>query len=254
MNSYSEDFTYEGFADAPESTETGANAGTEANLLTKNVTKPQFTKIVGLVITLLVAHALRLQLTTGFSLDGYNKYFFYSVGGLVIGQVINTLLVSKLFEDPDGDLPAEEAPINNHYDKGLNTELIQDMVELLVMLASQQLFMNSMLNRPLRLSEVAMRNMFLAVCGILLYRILVHPILSKQTLIAEGSVVSNQTLVTGIGEVVKKVMSLATADYMADLDFDNFQTEAGINAAGVLVGELSSTPLVEKSGLSWPSN
>jgi len=247
MNSYSEDFTYENFVDPPKD---------ERNVLEKNVTKPQFIKIVGLVITLLVAHALRLQLTTGFSLDGYNKYFFYSVGGLVIGQIINQLAVSKLFEDPLGP---EKAPVNKYYDQdtaqgvvGLNTKLIQDMVELLVLLVSQQVFMNGMLGRTLQLSEVAMRNMFLAVCGVLLYNILVEPILSKQELVKPGediAGITNDNLVSGIGEVVKKVMSLATADYMADLDFDNFQTEAGINAAGVLVGELSSTPLVDKTGM-----
>ena len=149
-------------------------AAATGGVLTGKYDKTEFVKLVSLVITLLVAHALRLQLSGGFSLDGFNKDFFNSVGGLVIGQLINTFGVSKLFDDPDGPSGPEKSIVGKYYEE---TKVIQDIVELLVLLGSQQLFLNVMTNRGFQLSEVALRNMFLAVCGVLMYNILVHPLI-----------------------------------------------------------------------------
>ena len=49
-----------------------------------------------------------------------------------------------------------------------------------------------------------------------------------------------------IREVTRKTMSIAAADYMSDLDFDNFGVEAGTTAAGIVIGDLSSTPLANQ--------
>ena len=49
-----------------------------------------------------------------------------------------------------------------------------------------------------------------------------------------------------IREVTKKTFSIAAADYMSDLDFDNFGIEAGTTAAGIVIGDLSSTPIADR--------
>lgn len=219
-------------------------------ILTDKYPQQEFVKLVSLIVTLLVAHALRLQLSGNLSLDGFNKNFMNSVGGLVIGQAINSLAVARLFNG------GKTSPVGKYYQNDSNRKLIQDMLELFVLLGSQQLFLNVMTDRGFQISEVALRNMFLSVCGVLLYNLLVHPFVKDVPLLSEADLTAgsdelaarqqlNKDLRNGIGDALEKVMSLAVADYMSDLDFDNFQTDAGVNAAGVLVGELSSTPIVK---------
>ena len=69
-----------------------------------------------------------------------------------------------------------------------------------------------------------MRTVFLAICGLLVYGILIDPVVQNYKFSETSK--TNTTIKSVVSNVIKKVLSLATADYMSDLDFDNFPKEA----------------------------
>jgi hypothetical protein len=194
--------------------------------------KQNATNVISLVITLAVAHGLKLQISDKLSLDNFDRKWLISVGGLVIGLIVNQFATSKILDklmDPQGVL-------NKYTDKNsLGNKLVKDIVETGIMLLTAQVFTNVMNGEDISLTPKLFRYVFLAISGILVYDILIDPLIKD-----------NGRYSKEIKGVLKRTMSIAASEYMADLDFDNFPVEAGTTAAGIIIGDLSSTPIADK--------
>lgn len=197
------------------------------------LSREQATPLIALVITLTVAHGLKLQLNNEFSLKNFNKSWMISVGGLLAGNLVNMFGTRKLLEKVVKDtrfVPSES-------EDSLSYILMQDILETVTMLLTAQVFTNIMNGESITISASVVRNIFLALSGILVYDIVARPLLASADLGTYAPYIQN---------VTKKTMSIAAADYMADLDFDNFGVEAGTTAAGIVIGDLSSTPVANQ--------
>ena len=215
------------------------------------LTQVQSTKLVSLIVTLVISRTIRLQYNGNLSFDGFNRDWALTAGGLVLGQLINQFGTSKLMKKlrefklskPSKTDGADETDV---YDE-TEEDLLEDMTELMVMLVTQQIFVDVMNGRSVQLSASTLRTIFLAVCGLLIFNIALSPVIDAYTF-SETKETDN-TIRSVVSNVIKKILSLATADYMSDLDFDNFQNEAAINAIGVGVGEYTDSHLINMSGL-----
>lgn len=211
-------------------------------MLNNILNEAQATKMIALLITLTVSRAIRLQLDGNLSLDGFNQEWALVSGGLILGQLVNLFVTTKLMEKIKaltvGGVDVYQSTREN---------LIEDMIELIVMLLTQQLFVDLMKGRSIVLSPETLRTLFLAICGLLLYGIVFEPIIDNYTFSETDS--TDNTIKEVVSNVFKKVLSLATADYMSDLAFDNFPHEAAITAVGVGLGEAADSHLINASGI-----
>lgn len=190
--------------------------------------KDQFASIAALVITLTVAHGLKLHMGNNLSMNGFSRDWQISVVSLVAGNLVNMFVTTNLLES-----------IMKKYTKytpnSLGSILMRDIVETCMLLLTSQVVTDMLHGRDLQLTASFFRNVFLAVCGILVYDIVIRPLIKEDMKHARY-----------IREVTKKTFSIAAADYMSDLDFDNFGIEAGTTAAGIVIGDLSSTPIADR--------
>lgn len=196
-----------------------------------SLTREQATPLIALVVTLTVAHGLKLHLNNNFSLDNFNKDWMISAGGLLAGNIINMFTTSKIL-----DKVAEDTRfVKDGNRNSLSFILMKDIIETSMMLLTSKIFVSVAHGKDVQIRASDIRNIFLALSGILFYDIVVRPLISDDMKYAKY-----------IREVTKKTMSIAAADYMSDLDFDNFGVEAGTTAAGIVIGDLSSTPLANQ--------
>jgi len=195
------------------------------------LTKEQATPLIALVVTLTVAHGLKLHLNKRLSLDNFNKEWMISVGGLLAGNLVNIFATSKILDKVADDTRF----VKNGDRNSLGFILMKDIVETSLMLLTSKVFVSVANGQDIQIKASDVRNIFLALSGILFYDIVIKP------LIPETMEYSRY-----IREVTKKTMSIAAADYMSDLDFDNFGVEAGTTAAGIVIGDLSSTPIANR--------
>lgn len=196
-----------------------------------SLTKEQATPLIALVVTLTVAHGLKLHLNKRLSLDNFNKEWMISVGGLLAGNLVNIFATSKILDK----VAADGRFVKNGDRNSLGFILMRDIVETSLMLLTSKVFVSVANGQDIQIKASDIRNIFLALSGILFYDIVIRP------LIPETMEYSRY-----IREVTKKTMSIAAADYMSDLDFDNFGVEAGTTAAGIVIGDLSSTPIANR--------
>ena len=176
-----------------------------------------------LSVTLTVAHALKLQLQGNLTLDGFTKSWLVASGGLLAGAVVNELVTSKIVDYLK----------NTEKYTVANMVLIENVLNTLVQLTVQQAVVSGIAGK-VEFSDEWFRGVFLVISGILLYTILVKPLLPNNLLgIKKGT----------LNDMLIKISAIAASDYMSDLDFDNFPVVAGTTAAGILVGDLSSTPI-----------
>jgi hypothetical protein len=228
----------------------------------KNVRTMQSKRIIAFVITLVVAQALKSQVMPslqGKSLaDVFNKDWQISFGGLVLGYVINMFVTSKLVNyvllsapydsdkydyttgdvDKDGTVVTDRtnrADKTHHGTRQLGGVLIKDIIETIVLLGTQVIFTATVAGKRPELTPAVARNVLLAVFGIILSDIIVEPLIHHNIEDAQWAATAS--------EVTKRTLSIAAVDYLADLSIDNMVTEAGTTAAGIFVGELSSTPV-----------
>ena len=193
--------------------------------------REQATPLIALVVTLTVAHGLKLHLNNNLSLDNFNKQWMISVGGLLAGNLVNIFLTSKILDK----VAADTRFVKNGDRNSLGFILMKDIIETCVMLLTSKVFVSVMNGQDVQITASDIRNIFLALSGILFYDIVIRPMITDDMKYAKY-----------IREVTRKTMSIAAADYMSDLDFDNFGVEAGTTAAGIVIGDLSSTPLANQ--------
>jgi hypothetical protein len=193
--------------------------------------REQATPLIALVVTLTVAHGLKLHLNNNLSLDNFNKPWMISVGGLLAGNLVNILSTSKILDK----VAADTRFVKNGDRNSLGFILMKDIIETCIMLLTSKVFISVMNGQDVQITAGDLRNMFLALSGILFYDIVIRPMITD-----------NMKYAKYIREVTRKTMSIAAADYMSDLDFDNFGIEAGTTAAGIVIGDLSSTPLANQ--------
>jgi len=226
----------------------------------KTTTKTmQSKRVISFVITLVVAQALKSQVMP--SLQGksltevFNKDWQISFGGLVLGYVINMFVTSKLvnyvllsapydsddYDYTTGDVDKDGAETNikadkvQHGTRQLGGVLIKDILETIVLLGTQVIFTAAVAGKRPELTPAVARNVLLAIFGIILSDIIVEPLIHHNIEDAKWAATAS--------EVTKRTLSIAAVDYLADLSVDNMLTEAGTTAAGIFVGELSSTPV-----------
>lgn len=183
--------------------------------------------VLSLAITLVVAQAIKLQLTNQLSADNFNRAWMVGSGGLLAGVVVNQLVTEQVIQMlKDTGKYTEEGMV-----------LVSDVCNTLVLLTTQRVFINALDNDPstelFSFSDAWFRGMFMFMTGVVLFDILVEPQLP------DGQY---KSLITSI---VKRATAVATSDYMADGDFDNLQVNVLSDTGGIIVGDLalSSTPL-----------
>ena len=186
-----------------------------------SLTKKDLVSVLSLAVTLTVAHALKLHLLGGLTLDGFTRSWLIASGGIIAGSVVNTLVTTKILN---------KLKESGKYDD-LRMTLISDILNTVVLLTVQQIIVSGVKGK-VSFSSEWFRGIFLVISGILLYNILIDPLVPDD--------IPHRSVIVG---VLKKTSAIATGDYMSDLDFDNFPIEAGTTAAGILVGDLSSTPI-----------
>ena len=195
------------------------------------LTKDQFASITSLVITLTVAHGLKLHMNNKLSMDGFSKDWAISVAGLLAGNLINMFVTTNILEN-----------ILKNYVRytpnSLGSILMRDIVETGMIVLTAQVVTDMLHGRDVQLTASFFRNAFLAICGVLVYDIVVRPLIKDDKFGPKNA--------RYIREVTKKTFSIAAADYLSDLDFDNFGVEAGTTAAGIVIGDLSSTPIADR--------
>ena len=92
-----------------------------------SLTREQATPLIALVITLTVAHGLKLHLNNNFSLDNFNKDWMISAGGLLAGNIINMFTTSKIL-----DKVAEDTRfVKDGNRNSLGFILMKDIIKLL---------------------------------------------------------------------------------------------------------------------------
>lgn len=193
--------------------------------------REQATPLIALVVTLTVAHGLKLHLNNNLKLENFNKQWMISVGGLLAGNLVNIFTTSKILDK----VAADTRFVKNGDRNSLGFILMKDIIETSIMLLTSKVFVSVMNGQDVQITSGDLRNIFLALSGILFYDIVVRPMITD-----------NMKYAKYIREVTRKTMSIAAADYMSDLDFDNFGIEAGTTAAGIVIGDLSSTPLANQ--------
>ena len=193
--------------------------------------REQATPLIALVVTLTVAHGLKLHLNNNLKLENFNKQWMISLGGLLAGNLVNIFTTSKILDKVADD----ERFVKNKDRNSLGFILMKDIIETSIMLLTSKVFVSVMNGQDVQITSGDLRNIFLALSGILFYDIVVRPLITD-----------NMKYAKYIREVTRKTMSIAAADYMSDLDFDNFGIEAGTTAAGIVIGDLSSTPLANQ--------
>ena len=193
--------------------------------------REQATPLIALVVTLTVAHGLKLHLNNNLKLENFNKQWMISLGGLLAGNLVNIFTTSKILDKVADD----ERFVKNKDRNSLGFILMKDIIETSIMLLTSKVFVSVMNGQDVQITAGDLRNMFLALSGILFYDIVIRPMITD-----------NMKYAKYIREVTRKTMSIAAADYMSDLDFDNFGIEAGTTAAGIVIGDLSSTPLANQ--------
>ena len=193
--------------------------------------REQATPLIALVVTLTVAHGLKLHLNNNLKLENFNKQWMISVGGLLAGNLVNIFTTSQILDK----VAADTRFVKNGDRNSLGFILMKDIIETCVMLLTSKVFVSVMNGQDIQITAGDLRNIFLALSGILFYDIVVRPLITDDMKYAKY-----------IREVTRKTMSIAAADYMSDLDFDNFGVEAGTTAAGIVIGDLSSTPLANQ--------
>ena len=183
--------------------------------------------VLSLAITLVVAQAIKLQLTNQLSPDNFNRAWMVGSGGLLAGVVVNQLVTEQVIQMlKDTGKYTEEGMV-----------LVSDVLNTLVLLTTQRVFMNALDNDPstelLSFSSNWFRGMFMFMTGVVLFDILVEPQLPDGEY--KGIITS----------IVKRATAVATSDYMVDGDFDNLQVNVLSDTGGIIVGDLalSSTPL-----------
>ena len=192
------------------------------------LTKDQFASVTSLVITLTVAHGLKLHMNNNLSMAGFSRDWMMSVAGLVAGNLVNMFVTNNILESIMKNY-------TGYTPNSLGSILMRDIVETGMLLLTAQVVTDMLHGRDVQLTASFFRNVFLAVCGILVYDIVIRPLISNDMPHARY-----------IRDVTKKTFSIAAADYMSDLDFDNFGVEAGTTAAGIVIGDLSSTPIADR--------
>ena len=192
------------------------------------LTKDQFASVVSLVITLTVANGLKLHMNNNLSMGGFSRDWQISVVALVVGNLVNMFVTTNILE-------AIMKKYTKYTPNSLGSILMKDIVETGMLLLTAQVVTDMLHGRDLQLSGSFFRNVFLAICGVLVYDIVIRPLIRDEMSHAKY-----------IREVTKKTFSIAAADYMSDLDFDNFGIEAGTTAAGIVIGDLSSTPIADR--------
>jgi len=221
----------------------------------------QSKRVISFVITLVVAQALKSQVMP--SLKGksltevFNKDWQISFGGLIVGYLINMFITSKIINmillsapydndeydytvddvDKDGNVTTTRKDKEEHGTRKLGGVLIKDIIETIVLLASQVVFTAAVKGKKPEITPAIARNVLLAVFGIVLSDIIVEPIIKNALKDRDDHWAGT------ISEITKRTLSIASVDYLADLSVDNMVTEAGTTAAGIFVGELSSTPV-----------
>jgi len=226
----------------------------------------QSKRIIAFIITLLVAQALKSQVMPslkGKSLkDVFNNDWAISFAGLVLGYLINIFVTSKVinwvllsapYDSDNYDYTSNDLDKNDtvtetkkdkvqHGTRKLGGILIKDIIETIVLLGTQLVFTATVKGQRPEISPAIARNVLLAIFGIILSDIIVEPII-HHTLKDQ-----DKKWKTTLSEVTKRTLSIASVDYLADLSVDNMITEAGTTAAGIFVGELSSTPVANALG------
>ena len=187
------------------------------------LTKQQLVPVLSLAVTLTVAHGLKLQLTNQFALENFNRDWMVGSLGLMIGVIVNDMATSKLL--------AKIKSTGKVTEQGM--AYIGDILNTLVLLATQNVVISLANGTGIEFSPSWIRGTFLVIAGVLVYDILIDPFVPESKY--KGSIVN----------VLKKTSAIAASDYMSDLDFDNFPLEAGTTAAGIVIGDLSTTPIAD---------
>ena len=123
--------------------------------------------VLSLAITLVVAQAIKLQLTNQLSPDNFNRAWMVGSGGLLAGVVVNQLVTEQVIQMlKDTGKYTEEGMV-----------LVSDVLNTLVLLTTQRVFMNALDNDPstelLSFSSNWFRGMFMFMTGVVLFDILV---------------------------------------------------------------------------------
>jgi hypothetical protein len=177
--------------------------------------------VLSLAVTLIVAQAVKLQITNQLSADNFTRAWAVGSGGLLAGVVVNQLFTSRLLKS------IEES--GKYTKEGL--VLVSDVLNTLVLLTTQNVFIKIMNGENITFSPAWFRGIFTWMTGVILFDILVEP------QIPDGR---HKDLLIGI---VKRASAVATSDYMTDLDFDDLRVNVISDTAGIIVGDLSTTPI-----------
>lgn len=193
------------------------------------LSKQELTGLVTFAITLTVAQALKLQLTNSLSLENFDKKWVLGTLGLLAGSVVNDLFTSNLL-----DRLNKSGTFNDS-----NMLYVTDVLNTTVLLTMQNVFVSLVGEGELNLSASWFRDLFLVLAGVLMYDVLIHPFVVKNI---------PQKYVTITSDVLKKTAAMAAVDYMSDLKFDDYPLEAGTTAAGIVIGDLTTTPVGDMLG------
>ena len=177
--------------------------------------------VLSLAVTLVVAQAIKLQITNQLSSDNFTRAWAVGSGGLLAGVVVNQLFTVQLLKSlEDTGKYTKESMV-----------LVSDVLNTLVLLTTQNVFMKVMNGEDITFSPAWFRGIFMFMVGVILFDILVQPH------IPDGK---HKDILTSI---VKRATAVATSDYMTDLDFDDLRVNVISDTAGIIIGDLSTTPI-----------